>query len=231
MNRFLLCILCFFTFSFAAKADEMVVKFGPNNKYEANKEEAQETPIANKVEFTTVSEDVNDDVFTLPGLGSFTIAYSGEGDPKKCNISAGGSGGNAHLAMFDGYDLNFKFNDGITVTKMIFTAATKTYTIYLNPSTGESVVNKDDKTVTWTGNATSSLDFHVVQYASNQKQIRIMYIEITYTTGGSTSVDEIAADENAPVEYFNLQGVRVANPENGLYIRQQGTNVQKVLVK
>ena len=58
-----------------------------------------------------------------------------------------------------------------------------------------------------------------------------MYIEITYTTGGSTSVDEIAADENAPVEYFNLQGVRVANPENGLYIRQQGTNVQKVLVK
>ena len=39
------------------------------------------------------------------------------------------------------------------------------------------------------------------------------------------------ADENAPVEYFNLQGVRVAEPENGLYIRRQGKNVSKVFVK
>lgn len=38
-------------------------------------------------------------------------------------------------------------------------------------------------------------------------------------------------DSNAPVEYFNLQGVRVANPENGLYIRRQGNTATKVLVK
>ncbi len=36
-------------------------------------------------------------------------------------------------------------------------------------------------------------------------------------------------DENAPVEYFNLQGVRVANPESGLYIRRQGNQVTKVI--
>ncbi|MCH5221037.1 MAG: choice-of-anchor J domain-containing protein [Muribaculaceae bacterium] len=41
----------------------------------------------------------------------------------------------------------------------------------------------------------------------------------------------ISSDENAPVEYFNLQGVRVANPENGLYIRRQGNTVTKVIVK
>ncbi|MDE6574049.1 MAG: hypothetical protein K2L84_01820 [Muribaculaceae bacterium] len=39
------------------------------------------------------------------------------------------------------------------------------------------------------------------------------------------------SDENAPVEFFNLQGVRVANPENGLYIRRQGKSVQKIYVK
>lgn len=39
------------------------------------------------------------------------------------------------------------------------------------------------------------------------------------------------ADENAPVEYFNLQGVRVDNPSNGLYIRRQGNTATKVLVK
>ena len=38
-------------------------------------------------------------------------------------------------------------------------------------------------------------------------------------------------DENAPVEYFNLQGVRVAEPAAGLYIRRQGNNVAKVMVK
>jgi hypothetical protein len=47
----------------------------------------------------------------------------------------------------------------------------------------------------------------------------------------SASVSNIVVDENAPVEYFNLQGVRVANPENGLYIRRQGNKATKVLVK
>ena len=55
---------------------------------------------------------------------------------------------------------------------------------------------------------------------------------ITVTEGsGTTAVDNIAIDENAPVEYYNLQGVRVANPENGLYIKRQGNKAEKVLVK
>lgn len=47
----------------------------------------------------------------------------------------------------------------------------------------------------------------------------------------NTAIEAVIADEYAPVEYFNLQGVRVANPENGLYIRRQGNQVTKVLVK
>lgn len=38
-------------------------------------------------------------------------------------------------------------------------------------------------------------------------------------------------DADAPVELFNLQGVRVANPENGLYIRRQGNKVEKVVIR
>jgi hypothetical protein len=49
--------------------------------------------------------------------------------------------------------------------------------------------------------------------------------------GDQTSVSSIAVDSNAPVEYFNLQGVRVANPQNGLFIRRQGNVATKVLVK
>ena len=36
------------------------------------------------------------------------------------------------------------------------------------------------------------------------------------------------ADENAPVEYYNLQGVRVCNPTSGFFIRRQGSKVTKI---
>lgn len=46
-----------------------------------------------------------------------------------------------------------------------------------------------------------------------------------------SGIDDIVVDENAPVEYFNLQGVRVENPENGLFIRRQGGKVSKVIIR
>lgn len=47
---------------------------------------------------------------------------------------------------------------------------------------------------------------------------------------GSDGIEGVEIEENnAPVEYFNLQGVRVANPENGLYIMRQGDKVTKVI--
>ena len=52
-----------------------------------------------------------------------------------------------------------------------------------------------------------------------------------YVDKTSTGITNIEADTNAPVEYFNLQGVRVENPENGLYIRRQGNKVSKVIIK
>lgn len=51
------------------------------------------------------------------------------------------------------------------------------------------------------------------------------------TSAEYAGIEKIAAvEENAPVEYFNLQGVRVANPENGLYIRRQGKTCTKVVL-
>lgn len=39
-------------------------------------------------------------------------------------------------------------------------------------------------------------------------------------------------DENAPVEYFNLQGVRIENPaQGGLYIKRQGKTATKVIIR
>lgn len=40
----------------------------------------------------------------------------------------------------------------------------------------------------------------------------------------------IADDVNAPVKYYNLQGVEIANPENGLFIKKQGAKATKVVL-
>ncbi len=60
----------------------------------------------------------------------------------------------------------------------------------------------------------------------------------TYTTKASkgvlislemTGVEGVAVDANAPVEYYNLQGVKVANPENGIFVKKQGSRITKVV--
>lgn len=44
--------------------------------------------------------------------------------------------------------------------------------------------------------------------------------------------DVVVSDsENGKVTFYNLQGVQVENPENGLYIVKQGNKVQKVLIR
>lgn len=46
-------------------------------------------------------------------------------------------------------------------------------------------------------------------------------------------INGVASDNDitdSPVEYYNLQGIRVDNPTSGVYIRRQGTSTEKVLV-
>lgn len=53
-----------------------------------------------------------------------------------------------------------------------------------------------------------------------------------YYTSSSTGISDIVTDnDNAPVEYYNLQGVRVSSPAPGLYIRVQGKQATKVYLK
>ena len=50
--------------------------------------------------------------------------------------------------------------------------------------------------------------------------------------GDEDGVADVINDNNAPVEYFNLQGVRLDNPAAGqIVIRRQGTEVNKLIVK
>ena len=49
----------------------------------------------------------------------------------------------------------------------------------------------------------------------------------------ANSIDAISVDNdaNAPIEYYNLQGVKVENPSNGIFIKVQGKKSEKVYIK
>lgn len=48
--------------------------------------------------------------------------------------------------------------------------------------------------------------------------------------GGTVGVAEVAAEAEGEAVYYNLQGVRVENPADGLYIRVKGDKVEKVIL-
>lgn len=56
--------------------------------------------------------------------------------------------------------------------------------------------------------------------------------------GDITGIDKVVVkkdkedvDMDAPVEYYNLQSMKVTNLEKGIYIRRQGNSVKKILIK
>ena len=95
-------------------------------------------------------------------------------------------------------------------------------------SAGETTVagyNKFNLSDIAEGKYTSIIGVIDVYSGNNQ----ICVTELTADPSGS--LDNIAVDNDAPVEYFNLQGVRVAEPVSGIYIRRQGTSVSKIVVR
>lgn len=56
-------------------------------------------------------------------------------------------------------------------------------------------------------------------------------IEKTITVADSftTAIEKVEAENNAPAEYYDMQGVKIENPINGVYIKKQGATVTKVI--
>lgn len=53
----------------------------------------------------------------------------------------------------------------------------------------------------------------------------------TLTVGKTSGVKAVNVDANAPAVYYNLQGVQVENPQNGLFIVKRGNKVTKEIIR
>ena len=49
-------------------------------------------------------------------------------------------------------------------------------------------------------------------------------------TGVKVVVGASDGGDDAPVEYFNLQGAKVMNPEKGVFIKRQGSKATKIIL-
>lgn len=117
-------------------------------------------------------------------------------------------------------------NHVVTVNGVVFAEAT--------PATVENFTGTvDDVTLNFRNNySVASVDagtYNVTFWVNLYNGEPSLYV-ISYEKSTTSGIDDIAAD-SADAVYYNLQGVKVANPENGLYIRVAGGQVSKVLVK
>ena len=45
--------------------------------------------------------------------------------------------------------------------------------------------------------------------------------ELVYSSGRKASVESIEVDNNAHIEYYNLHGVKITNPQGGIFIKSE----------
>lgn len=129
-------------------------------------------------------------------------------------------------------------NKIVILKNVVFDAATPTTGNFSGTITPEAVTYAEGDAATTTiafrnnfGLASVEAGTYDVKAAVASFNGTLQAYPIEFTESTTTGIEGIVVDENAPVEYFNLQGVRVSNPENGLYIRRQGNKATKVLVK
>lgn len=138
--------------------------------------------------------------------------------------------GNTTLRIYKSSSMTITAPDNYYITKVEFTPGSD------KGNWGLQLVSDQKGTFTekvWnatTDDEVNSVKFEVPSDGTNT-YIKAISMECTKIPSVPSGVSDMeATDENAPVEYYNLQGLRVLNPENGIYIRRQGSKVTKVII-
>lgn len=178
--------------------------------------------------------EINGQSFTADGV---SLSFSAEGTAStKTRIwnPSGASAGKIDLRIYTGWSFTVTAPEGYVLSAIDLTYY-NSFSYDFTASVGEMTAAgswempaaapaaeagdetaADGKSVTFTANKTNNIATMNVYYVAEPES-------------GIESV--VAADENAPVEYYNLQGVRVANPTAGLYIVKQGSKVSKAIIR
>lgn len=144
--------------------------------------------------------------------------------------------------------LEWNFNDNTIMTK----AGDNVYTKTVDAATADKFTFKVDKNGAWSNCYVLPEGVEAVELGQeyelvgpadspNNMHIAADWTNVTVTvtidgekvkmvcTAGEGAIEAIEAD-NTPAIYFNLMGQRVANPENGVFVRVQNGKATKVIL-
>lgn len=179
------------------------------------------TPIAENVAFGRLSladVAISGDALTTAVKNAITISAVEGGYTMVDTYNRYLGMDNSHFTSFQLYT---EMNEGC---KWVITPDQNGEFVIMNALNETCYVGKSG---TYTNIAPANTD------ADNFDPDTFVYPTLYVLDEGQSGVAEIVIDENAPVEYFNIQGVKV-NIETaapGLYIRRQGNVATKVIVK
>ena len=80
----------------------------------------------------------------------------------------------------------------------------------------------------WTPNTSTEDNIVITKSATGNNPV-ISSLTIVYKTDTTSGLTTVTSEET--VEYYNLQGVRIDNPDNGIFIKKTGNKVEKVVVR
>lgn len=86
---------------------------------------------------------------------------------------------------------------------------------------------------TFNGYNSETDDYTTELFTGEGEEDPWLYVEFWFNEPNANDDDYVSSVsvENAPVEFYNLQGVKVAEPSHGIFIRKQGTETSKAILR
>lgn len=158
------------------------------------------------------------------GIVEVAISETAEGKtaPRLWN-----SGGNIDLRLYTGESFTVSVPDGYHITEIVFTksggdfAMTPNVGTFDNGTWGPASAEEEIATL-------AEGEFNEVTFTMTNTT-RIDTMTVSYDKNITVGVDAVEVEEGDAV-YYNLQGVRVNNPERGIFIKVVGNKATKVVM-
>lgn len=167
-------------------------------------------------------------LFTANGITISTVA---SGNPTRLYCQKPDTDKTWSFRFFRNSVVTISCQQGYKLTSIEFEPQTTNYANVLAQNIKFSVGTLADNVLTFDADTTvTSVD--LTNPSKNDGGNTCGLNTITVTFSELSGISDVEINENAPVEFFNLQGVRVnGDLTPGLYIRRQGNNATKVIVK
>lgn len=166
--------------------------------------------------------------------GPMTLAIAKESgsDPKWWKKTDGAT----ELRAYNKNVITIKANqNGYKLVKVMFSGDNVNKTVAASPGTYSNGVWEAPQEAAQEANGNDIVTLLTLTPSAtlNVDKIQVIYVEDPNATMSAIDNIVVDGDENAPVEYFNIQGVRVNGEQlaPGLYIMRQGSKTSKIIVR